>query len=505
MIRFLRMILAATCIALPAQAQTQTDPLTLPPYLLRQLQQDPQQTIRHLIDAIFKLNAEGYVTQDILETRTQMGQARSLAQTASRAFQFDLNGDLTISADEIAKQEKLLSTREKTELETLLATADSNKDGALSGTEIMTSYAANMRKRNPREIAMFGDLTLFDRNKDGRVDTREVADQINDWVASGAIQHAKQTPRRSQTQAAAPLDCKMPKPSKAAEVVVIGAYEGAAISTVAVSGQDRETSLATLHIEPGRTPLYLVATALDSIVWRLTGATERVEMMLASHTQARGAGITGIAKDKVAFPQIGCLPKYFYKPADGKALRAKAQVQTALAHPVTHLVGKYDIATMQIPSGKMTKSSAKARPKGITIIQGDKRYLMTKDGPVLLEDSSGQPALKRVEAMLRRFYPEGIVRIDPSEVHASNGAEAYEVLPQQAGLIQLIAEGKMKRTSDGYFHIIKPVARFPAGLNGAHSVKFLIGKGVPMPKGSPGHSSVYMEETGQCAAGMRCR
>ena len=37
----------------------------------------------------------------------------------------------------------------------------------------------------------------------------------------------------------------------------------------------------------------------------------------------------------------------------------------------------------------------------------------------------------------------------------------------------------------------------PAGLNGAHSVRFILAKGVPMPDGRPGHSTVISEETGQ--------
>lgn len=45
--------------------------------------------------------------------------------------------------------------------------------------------------------------------------------------------------------------------------------------------------------------------------------------------------------------------------------------------------------------------------------------------------------------------------------------------------------------------MINKKIRFPAGLAGAHSVKFLLLRGVPKPDGNPGHSTVISEETGE--------
>lgn len=50
--------------------------------------------------------------------------------------------------------------------------------------------------------------------------------------------------------------------------------------------------------------------------------------------------------------------------------------------------------------------------------------------------------------------------------------------------------------------IVKPIKRFPAGLNGSHAVVFVLAKGVPMPAGSPGHSCVISEETGAAAGNV---
>ncbi len=81
----------------------------------------------------------------------------------------------------------------------------------------------------------------------------------------------------------------------------------------------------------------------------------------------------------------------------------------------------------------------------------------------------------------------------------------YDVLPQRLGLIQLIKTGAITTANDGFYRIVKPIARFPAGLNGGYRVNFLLAKGVPMPAGSAGHSDVWSEETGECLSGVLCR
>jgi hypothetical protein len=74
--------------------------------------------------------------------------------------------------------------------------------------------------------------------------------------------------------------------------------------------------------------------------------------------------------------------------------------------------------------------------------------------------------------------------------------EKYQVLPYQAGLIQLLQSGALKRVGNGEY-LIQEKIRLPAGLYGGYSVKFLLLRGVPKPDGDPGHSTVISEETGR--------
>jgi len=96
------------------------------------------------------------------------------------------------------------------------------------------------------------------------------------------------------------------------------------------------------------------------------------------------------------------------------------------------------------------------------------------------------------------------VRIDPAQTVSSLPAAPYEVLPAQSGLMQLLMRGALGTNGSREF-LIRERIRFPAGLHGAHSVRFLLLRGVPVPEGSPGHSCVISEETGATInGGPRC-
>ncbi len=125
-----------------------------------------------------------------------------------------------------------------------------------------------------------------------------------------------------------------------------------------------------------------------------------------------------------------------------------------------------------------------------------KRFALTADGPVELKTPSEGQELSATERDLKRFHPGGVIMIDAKSVIAPKPVEPYEVLPQQAGFVQLIKAGLVQRR-DNAFLVLKPISRFPAGLYGAHSVQFILGPGIAMPAGDPGHSSVR-DETRRC-------
>jgi len=108
------------------------------------------------------------------------------------------------------------------------------------------------------------------------------------------------------------------------------------------------------------------------------------------------------------------------------------------------------------------------------------------------------PAESELEDDMNQFYPGGVVEMDAGSVVSLKRAKPYGVLPQEAGLLQLLRRGDLAPYQEGNdtFVINRPI-RFPAGLYGAHARHFILPPGVPLPTGVVGHSCVISQETGK--------
>lgn len=271
-----------------------------------------------------------------------------------------------------------------------------------------------------------------------------------------------------------PRACTLPAAPAGDRVVLFGAYEGDAMSTVTLAGQDEETETARVVVAPGPDPLYVILSAYSSMIWRFEGAVSRVDRVVLVGNQPQG--VTGLAADSVTnlsrtdsrTTDVECF-SYFYDLQSPEGLGARAAVEHALGRPVDAVSGRYAVGTLALPSAVATAGAP----------------------------STGTPAGldAAVFQMGLRFNPGGVTAIDPAQVVSSSPAVAYDVLPQAFGLAQLVGSGALEERG-GYFYIARPIPRFPAGLYGAEAVSFVLGRGVPMPDGSPGHSCVRSEETG---------
>jgi len=82
---------------------------------------------------------------------------------------------------------------------------------------------------------------------------------------------------------------------------------------------------------------------------------------------------------------------------------------------------------------------------------------------------------------LTRFKPGGVVHVDPQTVVSNTVAEAYDVLPGWAGILQLIKQGALKR-GKLEFVVTRPIARFPARLGARYALE----GDMPVPEGDYG-------------------
>ena len=96
--------------------------------------------------------------------------------------------------------------------------------------------------------------------------------------------------------------CSMPRPSEEAEILGIMVSHGNALSNIAVAGQDEKTTAAFIHVDPGDTPVYLIALSGQPMLWVVEGATERVERLIVQPALTKtgpGVAVTGLTASRV--------------------------------------------------------------------------------------------------------------------------------------------------------------------------------------------------------------
>jgi hypothetical protein len=257
-------------------------------------------------------------------------------------------------------------------------------------------------------------------------------------------------------------------PADANDTLVIhGAYEGQAVSTAALAGQDTTTLLTEVEIEPGERPLYLVLNSYTPMVWRFRGDTGRVAKVAvisgAGGPGRPGAGVVGLPGAKVrAFHASECFG-HFAEAGSLQAHKARAFVHAVLGRNPDAVTANYGAARVALPSGRTAQAgAAPPAPRGL-------------DG--------------KVWPSALRFYPAGLAQVDPAQV-VGGRAEAYQVLPGRMGLAQLTASGALQQLDGNEFRVVGPLRRYPGGLTGSESTRLRLAPGVRAPAGAPGHSCV---------------
>lgn len=278
--------------------------------------------------------------------------------------------------------------------------------------------------------------------------------------------------------AAGPPACNMPAVPRGAQLIAYGAYDADTLSSAYVGGPDQETNLTELVIEPGETPIYLLLTSYESMVWRLRGATGRVvRAAVTSHErqgEAAAVGVAGLPASRVTVLPPAC-PPYFHDVS--RSTETSGQIARAVGRAPDRMFGAYSAYRVSLPSGTVERAPPPGSPT----------------------PESFNPQMWREAS---RFWPGGVAAIEPRSVTAIAPVGDYAVLPSQAGLAQWIGKGAIRRTADG-FRLVRPMPHLPPGMGGAHSVRLIVSRGVPVPPGDPVHSCIVVEDEG-AAHGATC-
>ena len=416
----------------------------------------------------------------------------------SKRMEADLNGDGTITLEEeIAHNEKqqaasapfaeriALFGGPKLAYARMLVplSLDANKDGVVSADEYMAAVER-----------IFDEI---DVNKDGAISPRELA------TIAPSMAAAPVTLPISRQLANAKLErCRIPHFLGPAlpRVMLVGAYQGMAVSNVSVGDDDVEVHVAQLDIEPGTEKLFIVATTYEAMIWQVTGATDRVQMFVAVSEHdlpSPRVGVVGLPRERVFIPKSAECIRSFTSQQDDRP--ARSAVSSLLGgRTIASTIGSYSIGRLALPSGRLTNDAHPNARK------------LDLNGPA-----------GSVWRSLLRFNPAGVVDNDPAAVVADLPVKRYDILPHHAGLAQLVESGALEIASEiravevngiliaggevkvegaspkvqfvpGSYRILKKI-RFPVGLSGSQSVEFELPRGVPMPDGDMEHSRLKQQ------------
>lgn len=287
-------------------------------------------------------------------------------------------------------------------------------------------------------------------------------------------------------------DCKVPRPRVLDQLVVVGGYDGAAVSTVSVAGQDEDTRVAEIFAGAGTKPIYLVVTAYDPIIFRLGGDLSRLRQLVVIYSKS--AGVVGVPRDKIHFVEHARCPIPFV--VEGRSPEWDVPVQLMFGRRANLQGGQEHLRKTVITDELLTIDQWPRVPR--------------------------RADLSPLENAFQMYIPEGIVALEPEQIIATSKAERYEVLPSSAGAVQLersgalarpsqevlrrvkerlVANGKVPAHLDPFeapYVVTRPI-RVPADLCGGHSLDFI----VPAPdylSGDVCHSNVYTFD-GQVLAG----
>lgn len=380
---------------------------------------------------------------------------------------------------------------------------DRDHDAVLSLQEIHAAATRTGQSASTRTRDAYRFLA-FDTDGDGNATPAEIDAAVAAYVKEKGLVTAWETmppppprPRSSHVflepddhdldKAGAGPSCAFPLPSKRALLVRLGASQGVQFSNIGIAGQDKPTKVATLDIELGKAPLYIIASQQDPIIWRFTGAVGRVENFIVASKAADdrlrpAVGVVGLAASKMRGVRLGCIGHLYDSPEKPGESPIALRVRDHFGRLPDRLIGTNRLSGMTLPSGTA--------------------YRVPENRPAALRPRGDDDVEAAWTELLSRV-PEGVAEIDPGTVVAYAEPIAYETLPEGAGLVQLMIEGKIVRLRAKRYAIERPM-HYPSGLTS--EVTFELATGVAPPTGSGGRSCIMRQGSGEAIAGHRaCR
>ena len=410
-----------------------------------------------------------YVTNDML---TKLAQSRNRISGEILVMDLDGDGDVSAAEFEVKQSKSRTDAAKRAQLEYLAI--DLNEDAVMSDDEIR-AFANRKLIENQTNRRSGPDLLIeifaFDTDQDGTVTVDEVTNWVNDLP----------TENRPELQEG---KCSLPLPSDEAEIIALSVYGAETLSSVAIGDEDNEVQYTRIEIEPGERPVYLIASSYEAMIWHFSGATDRIEHFAVTSSVSSGnvVGAIGLQESQLSLQDNNQCISRFKSGGEARERQVKLSVVDVLGRQADHAV------LGSLPGVFLLNDDVSSGSSGYERFFGDQ--------PENVSRATWQS--------FEIFNSGGVARLDPAEVAATHPVTTYSVLPQQAGLVQLEQEGKIKLLAGGAvggtYLLLEPIGRWPTGLAGSHSVQFIVPRHIPVPVGYRGHSGVYAEATGTCSS-----
>lgn len=439
-------------------------------------QNQPESTARQFLQNYDRLARRNDVTKDHLLKMLQSNLAAKRATYISYIYQLDLDGDGKVTREEYLSKYDDLYWLKRRGNETLdLLDFDENKDGAISGNEvILISRELTKQVHKDDAYPLMAYLALFDFDKNGTIIREEVLQGLEkfhpDFVKTeaGPVK-LKSSKRPRPTLPINERSCDLPSVKDREVIISVSGNNTKFISNIALNGQEQVAYVAHLTIEKGDDPLYVIATSRKPVLWLVDGDVKRVKHFVTQaglNDYGPGVGVTGLKKSVVSFLDKGCLPHYS-KSESKDAFLLKRKVNLKLKKDPSILINTSKAQKYSLPSGDIVIKNG-ANKKDIKSWWSHEKY-----------QHDGQS-----------------VTVPIKDVIAPDPVEEYEVLPGNAGLAKLLADGALKKIDSRTYHIVKPIPRFPASM-GSRTLSYILGNDIDMPLGATNRHKVYSEETGE--------
>lgn len=509
-------LVALMCGALLAGPVDAQDPASAPAIdlaaldldrrILRQIEGDPDAFLESMIQRLYAVASDGVLTRDEARAQTLVRMAQQRANIQRQVMQYDLDGDGDISAPEIDQLRAQLEGRQEGQLVALAMTADKDADGHLSPRELADYVNRKMGggKHLDRNAAQ---VLALDGNRDGRVDAMEIAQVVRAVLAAkeaGTLPATQPAPRpvpapKPEPSAAKPAKlavCGYPEVPKGAEVVVVGTHAGAALSDTALVDLKDVTTVAALHIEPGKAPLYLVAGSRTRVIWQLTGDTTRVRRFVSGPNNGV-VGLNGAANFLMKLPSA-CLPQNHRDAAEGTEFIK--DISAALGVETVRAGNAYIIGRMSLPTARELLDLKELRAASPRILRNRQQQIEGEDG--FRPMTPTEKVLWQLRNEQRRSFPAGIRRFADGQPLAPIRKVSYgDVLPREAGLIRMIEDGRVEVRENGALVIVEALPYLPVGLR---NLRIHIAPGVPLPAEQPKSVGIIEELSEECVSGEVC-